>query len=230
MHEICNKNLILQFKYQIMKRILVLCGILLLIMGTQVKAQRDKEFQIRGGFGFSLYDTDFTLDDGSTKTENDDGALSIQLPLEFRYELSERWNVGLDMKFGSYLYEPDSAEGRSNRFFVFGIAGEYTIVNKDNFRWYTGFGIHTASLVLEETSDDAIIERKEEWTYRGGGIRLNTGVLIYLGDVVGLNFNLGEYEQNGAKQNLSNIDAKLKLAGLDGTIGLVLRIPRKSKS
>ncbi len=222
-----------------MKRILVLSGILLLIMGTQVKAQRDKEIQIRGGFGFSIYKTEFTLDNGITKSENEDGALSVQLPLELRYELTERWNLGLDMKFGSYVYEPDSAEGKSNRFFVFGIAGEYTIVNKENFRWYTGFGIHTASLVLEETSDDAIIKRTEEWTYRGGGIRLNTGVLIYLGEVGGLNFNLGldthnftleEYEQNGAKQDLSKIDAKLKLSGLDGTIGLVLRIPRKGKN
>ena len=222
-----------------MKRILVLSGILLLIMVTQVKAQRDKEIQIRGGFGWSIYKTDFQWKSGGTEYEDEDGALSIQLPLEFRYELTERWNLGLDMKFGSYVYEPDSAEGKSNRFFVFGIAGEYTIVNKDNFRWYTGFGIHTASLVLEETSEDAVIEKKEEWTYRGGGIRLNTGVLIYLGDVVGLNFNLGldthnftleEYEKDGAKQDLSKIDAKLKLSGLDGTIGLVLRIPRKSKS
>ncbi|MBK9639195.1 MAG: outer membrane beta-barrel protein [Bacteroidetes bacterium] len=202
-------------------------------------AQRDKEFQIRGGFGFSIYDADFKLDNNGTTTENDDGALSIQFPLELRYELSERWNLGLDMKFGSYVYERDSAEGKSNRFFVFGIAGEYTIVNKDNFRWYTGFGIHTASLVLEEKSDDAIEYKEEEWTYSGGGIRLNTGVLIYLGDVVGLNFNLGldthnfklkEYIKNSNKEDLSKIDAKLKLSGLDGTIGLVLRIPRKSKS
>ena len=220
-----------------MRRNSILWIICILFVGS-AEAQRDKEFQIRGGFGWSIYKTESTLDTGFTKTENEDGALSVQLPLEFRYELSERWNLGLDMKFGSYVYEPDSAEGKSNRFFVFGIAGEYTIVNKDNFRWYTGFGIHTASLVLEETSEDAIIESKKEWTYRGGGIRLNTGVLIYLGDVVGLNFNLGldthnftleEYERDGTKQDLSNVDAKLKLSGLDGTIGLVLRIPRKSK-
>ena len=220
-----------------MRRNSILWIICILFVGS-AEAQRDKEFQIRGGFGWSIYKTDFQWKSGSSEYEDEDGALSIQFPLELRYEVSERWNLGLDMKFGSYVYEPDSAEGKSNRFFVFGIAGEFTIVNKENFRWYTGFGIHTASLVLEETSDDAIIERKEEWTYRGGGIRLNTGVLIYLGDVVGLNFNLGldthnftleEYEQNGAKQDLSKIDAKLKLAGLDGTIGLVLRIPRKSK-
>ncbi|MFN0188135.1 MAG: hypothetical protein ACKVQV_05485 [Bacteroidia bacterium] len=220
-----------------MKLSIILWMFCMLFVGA-VEAQRDKEFQIRGGFGWSIYKTDFQIKSGAYESEDEDGALSIQLPLEFRYELSEKWNLGLDMKFGSYVYEPDSAEGRSNRFFVFGIAGEYTIVNKENFRWYTGFGIHTASLVLEETSDDAIIDRKEEWTYRGGGIRLNTGVLIYLGDVVGLNFNLGldthnftleEYELNGEKQDLSKIDATLKLAGLDGTIGLVLRIPRKSK-
>lgn len=220
-----------------MRRNSILWIICILFVGS-AEAQRDKEFQIRGGFGWSIYKTDFQWKSGSSEYEDEDGALSIQFPLELRYEVSERWNLGLDMKFGSYVYEPDSAEGKSNRFFVFGIAGEYTIVNKEDFRWYTGFGIHTASLVLEETSEDAIIERKE-WTYRGGGIRLNTGVLIYLGEVGGLNFNLGfdthnftleEYEQNGAKQDLSKIDANLKLSGLDGTIGLVLRIPRKSKS
>ena len=220
-----------------MKRSIILWLFCTLFVGA-VQAQRDKEFQIRGGFGWSIYKTDFRLKSGAYESSDEDGALSIQFPLELRYELSERFNLGLDMKFGSYLYEPDSAEGKSNRFFVFGIAGEYTIVNKENFRWYAGFGINTASLVLQQTSEDAVVEKKEEWTYNGGGIRLNSGVLIYLGDVVGLNFNLGfdthnftleEYEQIGAKQDLSKIDAKLKLSGLDGTIGLVLRIPRKSK-
>lgn len=207
-----------------------------LLFAGETEAQRDQEFQIRSGLGFSIYKTDFELKSGNDKFENEDGAVSIQLPLELRYVLSEKWNVGLDMKFGSYLYEPDSAEGKSNRFFVFGIAGEYTLVNEEDFRWYAGFGIHTASLVLEEKSDDAIEYKEEEWSYSGGGIRLNTGVIIYLGDVVGLNFNLGldthnlnlkEYSKNSNKEDLSNIDATLKLAGLDGTIGVVFRIPMK---
>ena len=206
----------------------------------KAEAQRDKEFQIRAGFGWSVYDADFELKDKSNNTvfKNEDGALSIQLPLEFRYEITERFNLGLDMKFGSYVYEPDSAEGKSNRFFVFGIAGEYTIVNKEDFRWYVGLGFHTASLILEEQSEDVILQKEEEWSYSGGGIRLNTGVLIYLGKSIGLNFNLGldthnfnldKYVLNDKKQDLSNIEATLKLSGLDGTIGLVYRIPRKSK-
>jgi hypothetical protein len=221
-----------------MKQNLYILLFCLLFTGV-AEAQRDREFQIRGGFGFSVYKTDFELRSGNEKYEDEDGAVSIQFPLEFRYELSEKWNVGLDMKFGSYLYDPDSSEGRSNRFFVFGIAGEYTLVNKDNFRWYTGFGIHGASLVLEEKRDDGVEYKEEEWTYGGGGIRLNTGVLIYLGDVIGLNFNLGldthnfelkEYSKNSNKEDLSNFDANLKLAGLDGTIGLVFRIPVEKKN
>ncbi|MBK7964969.1 MAG: outer membrane beta-barrel protein [Bacteroidetes bacterium] len=221
-----------------MNKALLLVGFFVMGLMYPVMAQRDKEFQIRAGFGWSIYDADFKLKNGNSIQENDDGALSIQLPLEFRYELTERWNIGLDMKFGSYVYERDSAEGKSNSFFVFGIAGEYTIVNKDNFRWYSSFGIHAASLVIEEKSDDAIEYKEEEWTYSGGGIRLNTGVIIYLGDVVGLNFNLGldthnfklkEYIKNSKKEDLSNLDATLKLAGLDGTIGLVFRIPRKNQ-
>ncbi|MBK9639197.1 MAG: outer membrane beta-barrel protein [Bacteroidetes bacterium] len=220
-----------------MKRVLILCGILLLIIGTQAKAQRDKEFQIRGGIGFSIYYAESMVNYGIEKMEDNNGALSLQFPLEFRYELTERWNVGLDTEFGTYLYENDVTEGNSNRFFVFGIAGEYNILNDDYFRWYAGLGLHTASLVLEETNEYASIE-KEEWTYRGGGMRINTGVLLYIGEVGGFNFNLGydthnltldEYVQNGTKQDMSKIDGKLKISGLDGTIGLVLRIPRKRK-
>jgi hypothetical protein len=214
-----------------------LCIVLFCLLFTgAAEAQRDQEFQIRGGLGFSIYKADFKLESNTEKYENEDGAVSVQFPLELRYELSEKWNVGLDMKFGSYLYEPDSSEGKSNRFFVFGIAGEYTLVNEEDFRWYAGFGIHAASLVLEEKSDDAVEYKEEVWSYSGGGIRLNTGVIIYLGDVVGLNFNLGldthnlnlkEYSKNSNKEDLSNVDATLKLAGLDGTIGVVFRIPVK---
>lgn len=217
-----------------MKKILVL---LFICSGLQAEAQRNKEIQVRAGLGFAVYgtETEFTVKNGGfSYTEKDkDGAVTLHLPLDLRFELNEKWNLGLNLKFGSYLYDPDSAEGKSNRFVVLGLNGEYNLVSMDNFRWYLGLGIHGTSLLLEENYSLGSIKYKDESTYGGAGIKLNTGVLIYILGPLGFNFNLGydshsftlnKLERNGQEINLDNFEGKLKTRGLDGTLGLVVRL------
>ncbi len=136
------------------------------------------------------------------------------------------------MKFGSYLYDPDSSEGKSNGFVVIGIAAEYSIVSYENFKWYAGAGFNGASLQLEERYEIFGIPFEDIYNYTGGGFRMNTGVLWFFTGTTGLNFNLGfdshnftlqSVDRNGQKQDLSNIEGKLTVTGMDGTIGLVFR-------
>jgi hypothetical protein len=209
---------------------------LLLLIAISAQAQRKKEFQIRGGFGFAAYatTTEFTYSAfGLTfTTKNDDGAATVHMPLELRYEISQRFNLGLDMKWGSYLYEPDSGDGKSNKFFVIGVGLEYNFINADNFRWYGGLGFNSASLELEENSTFGSTPVKQITRWSGGGFRLNSGVLYFFAGALGLNFNLGydshnfsldEFEVNGQSQNLSGIDGSLDVGGMDLTLGLAVR-------
>lgn len=211
--------------------------LILLFVTAGANAQRKKEFQIRGGFGFAAYatTTEFTysLFGFNLTSKNDDGAATVHMPLEFRYEFSQRFNAGLDMKWGSYLYNPDSAQGKSNKFFVIGIGLEYNFITKDNFRWYGGMGFNSASLELEENFTLLGTPVKRIMQYSGGGFRMNSGVLWFFGTTLGLNANLGydshnfkldSVEDNGQAWNLSNVNGTLNVRGMDLTIGLVLRL------
>ncbi|CAN5586672.1 hypothetical protein BH11BAC2_BH11BAC2_05500 [soil metagenome] len=217
-----------------MRKILLIA---LLVIAVQiVQAQDGHKVQIRGGLGFagygSKYEQTYSFGGINFSDSNTDGAATFHFPLEVRVELNRRFNVGLDMKFGSYLYDPDSADGKSNRFVVVGLAGEYNFVVKEKLRWYGGVGFNGCSLVLEETKTENGIKITNQSTYSGPGFRMNTGVLIFLIKGFGLNFNLGydshnftlrKFEQNGQDVSLDNFDATLKVSGVDGTLGLFVR-------
>ncbi|MFI5220218.1 MAG: outer membrane beta-barrel protein [Bacteroidia bacterium] len=218
-----------------MKKIF-LCFISTLIVAAAY-AQRKKEFQIRGGFGFAVYGTTtefaYTPSDPDLVLKDEDGAATVHLPLELRYEISQRFNLGLDLKWGSYLYDPDSSEGKANRFYVIGFGAEYTLVNNDNFRWYLGAGFNAAGLELEEDYTFLGLPVHQVATYSGGGFRLNSGVLWFFAGPFGLNFNMGfdshnfklkDLEQNGQASDLSDIEGSLTVKGADFTLGLVVRL------
>jgi hypothetical protein len=216
---------------QMKKTLLALPLVLVMYLA---EAQSEREFQIRAGLGWAVYGTEseftFKTPAGDFTSTETDGAATVHLPLELRYAFNEHVNAGLDFKFGSYLYDPDSSDGKSNRFVVAGIAGEYAFIAREKIRWYGGIGFNGSSLVLEET--DELTDTKTVLTYSGGGFRLNTGLMVFLIGGFGLNFNLGydahnfklrNYEVNGSEIDLDNIEATLRVAGVDGTIGAFLR-------
>lgn len=212
-----------------MKKLFLL--IVLIISVSMASAQEKGEWQFRAGFGFAGYKSKstytFRTPIGDISETESDGAATVHMPLECRYHFTDRFNAGIDFKFGRYLYEPDSAAGKSNRFAVIGFAAEYVFVARDKFRWYGGLGINSCSLILEETDD--ITDDKTTLTYSGGGFRMNTGIMVKLIGGFGLNFNLGydghnfrlqNYEINSQDQSLENIEARLRVSGLDGTLGV----------
>lgn len=210
--------------------------IFLFIAGTMFHAFAQKgEFQIRLGLGGSGNSTESEIKyhiNGLTFSDtNKDGAVTVHMPLELRYHVSNRFNIGLDMKFGSYVYDPDSAEGKSNHFNVLGIAAEYSIISMDHLRWYVGLGFTGASLELQEENNDGLLYSRAVANYSGGGARLNTGLLVLIGNHFGVNFNLGFDNHNFKLQKytlngdvIDEIDGTLKTRGVDGTLGLVVRL------
>lgn len=195
--------------------------------------KRAKEIQLRAGIGFGVYKTnsEFTWDNNTLVDRDTSGAVTRHLNLDLRYDVTRRINVGLDMKFGSYLYDPDEDnEGKSNVYSVLGLTGEFAIVNKPNFRWYTGLNLHVS--ILEITEKDA---QNDEQTlrYGGGGLKLNTGTLFYFGDSnFGLNvnigydghsFNLREYTINSQEVDIAELNGSLRASGVDLNLGLIIR-------
>ena len=105
-----------------MKKILPL--LLFLFTGYLVEAQSETGFQIRAGMGFAVYGskstTTINTPVGDWTDSETDGAVTFHFPMEFRYGFNKHLNAGLDFKIGSYLYEPDSGDGKSNGFFAVG--------------------------------------------------------------------------------------------------------------
>lgn len=218
-----------------MKHIKTFCLLLsTLLFSTQAFSQKG-EFQIRGGVGLAVYGTrsEFIFDFFGLKIyqTEEDGAATVHVPLELRYGITNRFNAGLDIKFGSYLYDPDSAKGKSNRFLVIGPHAEFNLIAKENFRWYLGAGFNWAALELQEDKNE-IISTRYISKYAGGGVRLNSGILWFFTHPLGLHFNIAfdshafklkNYSVNGNEVSLDDIEGKLTVKGADIVLGLVFR-------
>lgn len=219
-----------------MKRLKTSCLLLLSLMLSTKSFSQKGEFQLRGGVGLAVYGTksEFIFDFLGFKVyqTEEDGAATVHVPLELRYGITNHFNGGVDVKFGSYLYEPDSAEGKSNRFFVIGPHAEFNMIARESFRWYLGAGFNMAALELQEDKDEAIPTRYIS-EYNGAGVRINTGILWFFTDPIGLHFNvafdshafkLKNYSVNGTEVDLENIEGKLTVKGADMVLGFVFRL------
>jgi len=208
-------------------------------------SQRDNEIQIRVGIGAAAYSTQSNINYSFSTPigtfpfsySDNDGAVTVHMPLELRYEIIERVNVGLDMKFGSYLYS-DSTDntGKSNVFRVIGIGGEFTILNKPNTRLYVGLGLNTSVLEMEERIVVSGVSSTTTMRWRGPGVKLNLGFMQFFGNSpIGINFNIGwdshnfnlkdwTYPTGTSWITLNSFDGTLKTSGIDLAFGLVFRI------
>jgi hypothetical protein len=220
----------------------ILLVILILASGLAAFSQdREREIQARIGYGITGYQTDinYTYDDGTTHIEfNDtDSAVTSEVPIELRFELHPRFNLGLDMRFGKYLYDQEEDNtGKSNRFSSFGLGLEGVIVSKPVFRWYGGLTISGINLEIEDRVEAGLLTYSEKFSWKGTGSRFYSGITWFIADgPIGLNFllgydmrtmNLKEYTRDGSSQDLTNISGKLKVNGPEVMGGIVLRLKR----
>jgi hypothetical protein len=223
--------------------------LLLLLVPTffsnkMIQAQsRPLELQVRTGWGWGIYQSRYTAEyrfSNSSQTEEDFGAaVCVNTPLVARWELNERWSGGLDLKFGRFLYGVDTMNTtlRENNFTIIGAALEYALVSRPRFRWFVGGGPQFSSLYMKEEYLDNTSVRQASLFMRGGGVRLNSGVIAYFGNwPIGFVFQLGydahwfnlrSFSVNYSNVSLQNLTAGLRTLGLDGTIGVVFRVAQK---
>jgi hypothetical protein len=216
-----------------MKKLLLFSFAFIALIG--MNAQRANEFQIRGGIGLAVYQATSTLQyvysSNQYEFKDKDGAATFHFPIELRYEVSDRFNAGIDMKFGSYLYsDTTDNSGKSNRFTIIGIGAEVNLLSAEKGRIYIGAGFNSGNLTIAEFAGGLGQETK----WRGPGYRFNLGGIAYIyNGPVGVNFNIGydnhkfdlkEYELNGDLQDISSLIGTLAVSGIDVNIGLVFRI------
>jgi len=221
-----------------MKKLITIVSLLIAIVSH---SQRDNEFQIRAGIGLAGYATEntmtYTWGSLSYSETTNDGAATTHFPIELRYEIIERLNVGLDMKFGSYIYDPEEDNtGKSNRFASLGIAAEFTALNRENSRIYVGLGLNSTNLTLQEIDYSGNTKITSEGKWRGPGVKLNAGFIKFFGDSpIGINLNLGFDSHNFDLKELSvssqsstvafnDYSGTLKVSGFDMAAGLVFRL------
>lgn len=209
------------------------------IYSSIIAQDRPREFQIRAGWGIAGYNTESKLqyDDGTTTIVDKDtsGAVTTHFPIEIRFELTKRFNLGLDMRFGNYLYDDDQDNsGKSNSFSSFGLGLEGVIVSRPKFRFYGGATLSTTKLNINERNTSSNSDNSLETIWRGGGMRLYTGFTWFIADgPLGFNMNLGydsrnfnlkELYINDSKEDLSNLSGDLLVRGADMHLGLVFRM------
>lgn len=227
----------LSSKFNPMKSYLLLC--LLAVVGVTANAQRAKEFQVRAGYGLGAYKTEtklsYTWGNFSVSDDTTDGAATAHFPVELRYEVSERVNLGLDMKFGRYLYAPeDRMSGRHNKFTIIGLGAEVNIFSDDDARVYIGGGFNTGTLEMYDVIGVGLINLSQKTVYKGNGVKFNLGTVFFIKNgPIGINLNLGydrhnfilkSYEIEGTLQNITNFDGSLTASGMEINGGLVFRI------
>ncbi|MFM9986118.1 MAG: hypothetical protein ACKVOK_12840 [Flavobacteriales bacterium] len=220
---------------------IALATILILLSICSFSQDREREIQTRIGYGITAYRTDvkYTYSNDSTLVEetDTDSAVASVIPIEFRYELHPRFNLGLDMRFGKYLYDKnDDNTGKSNRFSSFGLGLEGVIVSKPAFRWYGGLTFSGINLEIEDRVESGNVFYAEKFIWKGSGTRFYSGITWFILDgPVGLNFlfgydtrsmNLKEYTRDGSSQDLTDVSGKLKVNGPEFIGGIVLRLKR----
>ncbi|MBX7051823.1 MAG: outer membrane beta-barrel protein [Flavobacteriales bacterium] len=199
------------------------------------EAQRSTEYQIRAGLGLAGYaatsEFQYYFLGNNVRMKDNDGAATFHFPVELRYEVSDRFNAGIDMKFGSYLYSDTTDNtGKSNKFSIIGIGAEVSLVTAEKGRVYIGAGFNSGNLSIHDFAGGLGQETK----WRGPGYRFNLGGIAYIyNGPVGVNFNIGydkhtfdlkEYQLDGNLQNISNLIGTLTVSGIDVNLGLVFRI------
>ncbi len=202
-------------------------------------SQREKEIQVRASYGLAGYATlsesRFTVAGFETSDSDSSGAATQHLNLDLRYDFTNRITAGIDMKFGSYIYDPEEDNtGKSNSLVVVGLSGEFNLVSRERSRLFLGFGFHRSALELRDRETNFGIVSEAVATYRGRGIKLNLGYSKFFGNSpLGFNVSLGydthnfdleEYTLNNSAIDLSNYEGTLEARGVDFSLGLVFRI------
>ncbi len=192
---------------------------------AQVNAKGTLQFGL--GLSFGAHATHFSNELSylglSIKNSDSDGAVTLTVPVDVQYGLSDRFSLGIYIEPGSYM---DSAGTHPNKLFLLGLSPRYYAVNKDRIALYCNADMGLGQLRISDLKNG--INRFTDH-YTGAHLRLGTGFQFYIGSVIGLHVGL-KYAANKFKWrnrdprdpllDLVDYSATLKTSGVQFEIGL----------
>lgn len=210
-----------------------LCALLALLSWSTASAQVNGKGVLQFGLGVSLgaHATHFTNEIAYaglyTKDDDRDGAVTVTVPIDAQYGLSDRFSIGLCIEPGSYL---DSAGTHPNQLFLLSLSPRYYAVNKEHFALFFNADFGFSHLRIGDVVEGT---KRYDDDYAGGHFRLGTQAQWYFGNTFGINVGL-KYAANSFKWkdrdphdpvfDVVHYSAKLKTSGVQFQVGLQVKI------
>ena len=189
-----------------MKKYLIICSVLSLLVSVNVNAQAFQKGNINFdlGFGLGIYGTKQTVEtkltgnafgtpfSQSNVSDTTDGTASTIIPFSFEYGVSDKIGLGVDLTSSSYFIdEADRKYLSSVKGFDFGLKVNYHLLNSEKNDLFVGLGLGASSINWTYGSDltnnpFGLTSAKGSGTYFSLGITDR----IFFSDHIGILFNL----------------------------------------
>jgi hypothetical protein len=212
-----------------MKKLLILLFSNLILLFSNAQSHNQGAFSFTLGYDAGIHGVTYTSEYNSTIVDQDtSGSATRMAHLTASYNIFKFMSIGLDLRSGSYLEDPENATANGNKVSMSALNLRFYPVNKDKFAWYIGptFGFSRLEINRIYTF---IVSIPAQYRFKSGHFGLETGFNWYFVKNFGMNFALGYssqnfnmyyYRLNGEEQDLSNYENTLKTAGVHMNIGL----------
>lgn len=214
-----------------MKRIIL--SAVLLLVGQTIFAQTGLD---KGSISFNLgYDAgahltlyDSEVDGNSVQETDTSGAVTSLVRFNAQYNVVHWFSVGLDVRGGSYLEDPENMEADGNTVNLFALSARFYPVNKPKFNWFIGTSIGRSNLEINRKTT-IIVPLTFQYKFSSGHFGLETGFNWYFVKSFGVHFNLGymgqqyvmnEYRFNNEVQDLGDMKNTLQTSGVNVGLGV----------
>lgn len=210
--------------------LIALLAALSFIGSTSAQMNDVGTFNIAAGIGLgvhgTIYQNTITLGGFTVTDEEEDGAITVTVPIDVQFGIARPVSIGLYLEPGAYL---DSNATRTNALFMAGIKPRFYLVQSGDVAWTMDARIGMNFLDINDTDDSL---RKLKTKYTGPHFGIGTGVGAYFGGVVGVNvgltwirssFDLKEYTIDEVPQDLDTFQAELETSGVELSIQLAFR-------
>lgn len=211
-----------------------------LILSISLNAQLEKELQIRLGGTIGGYvtqmDWQYTFANKVFEESGKDTFGIIGYSIDLRYSITPRITMGLNFCQGLERHEQKVPNQNSrNNLGKMGIATEYNIVNRTDFRFFAGVHLNYSWLNSYNgvyVGTEIPYDLRTRW--RGAGFQINTGIVGFIkNSPFGFHFSLGldgrqmsiySITFDDDEQSLDGTQADVNYSGIGINGGLVFRI------
>ena len=196
-------------------------SIFTLLLSISLHAQLEKELQIRLGGIYGAYltqmDWQYTFANTVFEESGKDTFGFVGYSIDLRYSITPRLTMGLNFCQGLEQHEQKvPSQNPRNNLGKMGIATEFNIVNRADFRFFAGLHLNYSWLNSYNgvyVGTEIPYDLRTRW--RGAGFQINTGIVGFIkNSPIGFHFSLG---LDGRQMSLYSITFDEEEQSLDGT-------------